>query len=112
MLHRQSRTWDEKGHYTTSVFAPQCTDCGVPETIGYLKYICRVFQGEDISTDMEEMNQVCQALVQKYESKFFIMLQTGSRQFLPPAIRLGAPAIPRLACAIVANRLSSALDHV
>lgn len=60
----------------------QCTDCGVPETIGYLKYICRVYQGEDISADMEEMNRVCQELVQKYESE-------SSASLGEPPVRIG-----------------------
>lgn len=47
----------------------QCTDCGVPETIGYLKYICRVFQNDDDGSQMESMREVCNDLVKRYDGK-------------------------------------------
>ncbi|OEH79689.1 c2 domain-containing protein [Cyclospora cayetanensis] len=66
----------------------RCTDCGVPETIGYLKYICRVYQGENIGEEMEEMNEVCQDLVQKYESTRDLVVRAyvlAARGLVPPS---------------------------
>ncbi|KAL8429259.1 hypothetical protein Efla_005536 [Eimeria flavescens] len=68
------------------IFRP--TDCGVPETIGYLKYICRVYQGEDISAEMEEMNKVCQELVQKYDTTRDLVVRAyvlAARGLVPPS---------------------------
>ncbi|CDJ38928.1 C2 domain-containing protein, putative [Eimeria tenella] len=66
----------------------RCTDCGVPETIGYLKYICRVYQGEECGSEMEEMNKLCQDLVQKYETTRELVVRAyvlAARGLVPPS---------------------------
>ncbi|KAL8436007.1 hypothetical protein ACSSS7_002052 [Eimeria intestinalis] len=73
-------------YFRVPIFRP--TDCGVPETIGYLKYICRVYQGEDSNDEMEEMNKVCQDLVQKYDTTRDLVVRAyvmAARGLVPPS---------------------------
>ncbi|KAF8820087.1 ferlin family protein [Cardiosporidium cionae] len=43
----------------------RCTATGVPETVGYLKYICSVFEGKDDS-EKKKMAKKCEWLMEQY----------------------------------------------
>ncbi|KFH02456.1 ferlin family protein, partial [Toxoplasma gondii VAND] len=78
-------TVDDLPYLRTPIFRP--TDAGVPETVGYLKYVCRVFQSTD-EDEGAEMDAVCKSLIETYNSTRDLVVRAyvlAARGLVPPS---------------------------
>ncbi|PFH33895.1 ferlin family protein [Besnoitia besnoiti] len=78
-------TVDDLPYLRTPIFRP--TDAGVPETVGYLKYVCRVYQSTDDGQGAE-MDQICKSLIETYNSTRDLVVRAyvlAARGLVPPS---------------------------